>query len=157
MTFELLRRYLRSFHADPDAKFRSEILQHSKNLVKRIMNAITIMQKDIGRLAVKHSQVDENGVPLYYHVSPGAQHIANTGEKWLRESLQAHENFFGWYLGFLLEELVPTASYQRHITALKSLVTVLKLGRETTSSTEQRIYRDPQWLRIILDLAMDLC
>lgn len=155
MTFELLRRYLRSFHADPDAKFRSEILQHSKNLVKRMLNAIIIMQKDIGRLAIKHSRVDENGVPVNYHISPGAQHIANAGETWLRESLQAHEDFFGWYLEFLLQELVPTASYQRHITALKSLVIVLKLGREQPNSTIQRIYQDPQWLRIILDLAMD--
>lgn len=155
MAFELLRRHLRSFHADPDAKFRSEILQHAKNMVKRILSAISVLQKDINRLTIKHSKVDENGKPANYHISKGAKQIVNAGETWLRESLRVHEDFFNWYLNFLLQELVPTASYQRHITALKSLVNVLKLGADSPSFIEQRIYQDTQWLRVILDLIMD--
>lgn len=155
IVFDLLRRHLKSFHADPDPKFRSEIIQHAKNMVKRIMGAISILQKDINRLTIKHSKVDANGTPANYHLSKGAKQIANAGETFLRESLQAHEDFFTWYLNFLFEEIVPTASYQRHITALKSLVNVLKLGTDNFSSAEQRIYQDPQWLRAILDLIMD--
>ncbi|CAN8096998.1 unnamed protein product [Discula destructiva] len=155
MSFELLRRHLRSFHADPDAKFRSEILHHSKNMVKRIMNAISLLRKDIGRLTIKHSSIGDDGLPVNFHVSPGAKHIVNAGETWLQESLQSHEDFLEWYLRFLLRELVPTASYQRHITALRSLVNVLKLGRDNLNSAEQRIYQDPQWLRVILDLVVD--
>ncbi|KAJ4420130.1 hypothetical protein N0V82_004577 [Gnomoniopsis sp. IMI 355080] len=155
MAFELLKRHLRSFHADPDAKFRSEILQHSKNMVKRIMSAISVLQKDISRLTIKHSKVDANGIPANYHISKGAKQIVNAGETWLRESLRDHEDFFSWYLKFLLQELVPTASYQRHITALKNLVNVLKLGADSPSSIEQRLYQDTQWLRIILDRVMD--
>ncbi|KAI7780156.1 hypothetical protein LA080_016345 [Diaporthe eres] len=95
--FSLLRKHLRSCHADPDAKFRNEILGHSKNMVKRVKGAIS----------------------------------------------------------FLWQELAPTASYQRHITALKALVTVLKLGKEDPSAAEQSVYTDPRWIRIILDLIMD--
>lgn len=155
MAFELLRRHLRSFHADPDAKFRSEILQHAKNMMKRIRGAIAVLQKDISRLAIKHSRVDAHGMPANYHVSKSAKQIVNVGETWLRESLRSHEEFFDWYLNFLLQELIPTASYQRHITALKSLTNVIKLGTGSPSSAEHRIYRDPQWLRVILDLIMD--
>ncbi|KAJ4391644.1 hypothetical protein N0V93_005263 [Gnomoniopsis smithogilvyi] len=155
MAFELLRRHLKSFHSESDPKFRSEILQHAKNMVKRIMSAISVLQKDIDRLSIKHSKVDANGIPANYHISKGAKQIVNAGETWLRESLRDHKGFFNWYLTFLLQELVPTASYQRHITALKSLVNVLKLGAEHPGSIEQRIYQDSQWLRVILDLIMD--
>lgn len=155
MVFQLLKLHLRSFYADPDAKFRSEILQHAKNMVKRIMGAISVLQKDISRLNIKHSKVGADGLPANYHISKGAKQIVNAGEEWLRESLRAHEDFFTWYLSFLLQEMVPTASYQRHIAALKSLVNVLKLGTDNPSSIERRIYQDAQWLRVVLDLIMD--
>ncbi|KAF3769930.1 hypothetical protein M406DRAFT_246934 [Cryphonectria parasitica EP155] len=155
MAFELLRRHLRSFHSDPDAKFRNEILAHTKNMVKRIKGAISVLQRDIGRLAMKTSKVDANGTPVNTHISKGAKQIANAGELWLRESLRAHETFFDWYLDFLRQELVPTASYQRHITSLKSLVNVVRSGKVTRSSADERIYQDPQWLRTILDLVLD--
>lgn len=155
MAFELLRRHLRSLHADPDAKFRSEILQHEKNMMKRILNTTAVMHKDISRLPIKHSKLDSNGIPANYHVSKGAKQIVNASETWLRESLRAHEEFFLWYLDFLFQELVPTASYQRHIAALKSVVNVLQLGKDNTSSIVRCVYQDPHWLRVILDLIMD--
>lgn len=148
-------RHLRSCHADPDAKFRNEILAHSKNMVKRIQGAISVLRKDIGRLNVKAAKVGTNETPVNTHISQGAKQIANAGETWLRDSLGAHEDFFRWYLEFLRQELVPTASYQRHITALRSLGNVLKLGRESLNSVEQSICQDPQWIRIFLDLVMD--
>lgn len=155
MAFGLLRKHLRSCHADPDAKFRYEILAHSKKMVKRIKGAISVLQKDIGRLAIKASKVDANGTPVNTHIGRGAKQIANAGEAWLRATLKDHEDFYSWYLDFLAHELVPTASYQRHISALKSLVNVVRLGKDSPSSAEQSLYRDPRWIRIILDLVMD--
>lgn len=155
MALDLLKKYLKTCHADSDAKFRNEILGHSKNMVKRIKGAITTLQKDISRLAVKASKNKADETPVNTHISRGAKEILNAGESWLRETLQAHEEFFSWYLLFLRQELVPTASYQRHITALKALVSVMKLGKETPSPAERRIYQDPQWIRIIMDLIMD--
>lgn len=155
MTFGLLRTHLRSCHTDPDAKFRNEILAHSKNMVKRIKGAISVLQKDINRLTIKASKVDVNGTPVNTHIGRGAKQIANAGETWLRDTLKDHENFYAWYLDLLAHELVPTASYQRHITALKSLVNILRLGKDGPSFTEQSLYQKPHWIRIILDLVMD--
>lgn len=155
MTFGLLRKHLRSCHADPDAKFRNEILAHTKNMVKRIKGAISVLQKDINRLAIKASKVDANGTPVNTHIGQGAKQIANAGETWLRDTLKDHEDFYSWYLDFLAQELVPTASYQRHITALKSLVNIVRLGKDGSSSLEQGLYQEPHWIRIVLDLVMD--
>lgn len=154
MAFKLLRRHLRSCHADPDAKFRNEILAHSKNMVKRIQGAIAVLRKDLSRLSIRAAKIDANGTPVNTHISQGAKQIANAGETWLRDSLKAHEEFFSWYLQFLREELVPTASYQRHITALRSLINILRITRENPNVT-QELAQDPQWIRIILDLVMD--
>lgn len=155
MSFELLRKHLKSCHADSDAKFRNEILGHSKNMVKRIKGAITLLERDISRQAVKASKPKANGTPVNTHISKGAKEILNAEEPWLRDTLKAHEEFYSWYLQFLLQELVPTASYQRHITALKALVSVVRLGKEVPTPAEQQIYQDPQWMRIIMDLIMD--
>ncbi|KAG6364892.1 hypothetical protein INS49_006496 [Diaporthe citri] len=155
MAFGLLKKHLRSCHADPDAKFRNEILGHSKNMIKRVKGAISVLEKDLARTRTKAStsKVRETGVNT--HISKGAKEITNAGEIWLRDTLEAHERFLSWYLEFLRQELAPTASYQRHITALKALVTVLKLGKEYPGAPEQNVYKDPQWIRIILDLIMD--
>ncbi|KAJ0118339.1 hypothetical protein J7T55_009122 [Diaporthe amygdali] len=154
-TFELLRKHLRSCYADPDAKFRNEILGHSKNMVKRIKGAISILEKDIARIGAKASTSKARETAVNTHISKGAKEISNAGEAWLRDTLKFHEEFFGWYLRFLRQELSPTASYQRHITALKALVSVLKLGKDSPSAAEKNIYKDAQWIRIIMDLIMD--
>ncbi|KAK7742126.1 hypothetical protein SLS53_004712 [Cytospora paraplurivora] len=157
MAFDLLKKHLKSCHADSDAKFRNVILSHSKNMVKRIMGAITLLQRDISRPETKapkpKQKADETSVNT--HISKGAKDISNAGDSWLRETLKAHEEFYSWYLQFLRQELVPTASYQRHITALRALLTVVRLGKETPSPAEYQIYQDPQWIRIIMDLIMD--
>ncbi len=78
-------------------------------------------------------------------------------------ALETHETFLAWYLEFLQEQLIPTASYQRHITGLKSMVTVLKLGRQEIGSTEEaldteiveRIASNASWIRLVCDLIMD--
>lgn len=155
MAFGLLKKHLRSCHSDPDAKFRNEILAHSKNMVKRIKGAISILQKDINRLAMKASKADANGTPVNTHIGSGAKQIANAGEIWLRDTLKGHEDFYIWYLDFLAHELVPTASYQRHIIALKSLVNIVRLGKDSPSSAEQDLYRKAHEIRNILDLVMD--
>lgn len=155
MAFELLRKHLRSCHADPDAKFRNEILGHSKNMIKRVNGAISTLEKDLARTKTKASASKVRETAVNTHISKGAKEISNAGESWLRDTLEAHERFFDWYLDFLRQELAPTASYQRHITALKVLVTVLKLGKENPSGAEQNLHKDSQWIRIILDLIMD--
>lgn len=155
MSFELLRKHLRSCHADPDAKFRNEVLGQSKNMIKRVKGAISVLKKDLARAKTKNSASKVRETAANTHISKGAKEITNADENWLRDTLEAHERFLSWYLQFLRQELAPTASYQRHVTALKALVTVMKLGKESPSAPEQDVYNNPQWIRIILDLIMD--
>ncbi|KAI3394073.1 hypothetical protein diail_3249 [Diaporthe ilicicola] len=155
MAFDLLRAHLRSCHADPDAKFRNEILGQTKTMVKRIKGAVSVLEKDLSRLRNKVSISQARETAVNTHISKGAKEISNAGETWLQDTLECHNRFFEWYLQFLRQELAPTASYQRHITALKALVSVLKLGKDSPSTAEQSLYKDPRWIRIIMDLIMD--
>ena len=77
--------------------------------------------------------------------------------------------FSKWYIKFLISELRPTASYQRHITALKILASIVMDGTFKTNHdmlfdpaniVDEALVRDEQFLRLgcvrlILDLVMD--
>ena len=51
------------------------------------------------------------------------------------ESLVNHISSLKWYYAFLLEELRPTASYQRHITTLK----ILQISRQFSVFAEAHV------------------
>lgn len=162
----LLQRYLGACHTDSDAKFRNDILGHSKTMVIRLKGAISLLQKEIGekgKVAPEHKPAP-NGKANKVHKRIGkvAADIATDDVAWLKATVKLHEDFFHWYLHFLRNELVPTASYQRHIASLKSLTAVLKHAKDVVGSydcldlgTAAHIYRNYAWIRSILDLIMD--
>lgn len=82
----------------------------------------------------------------------------------------AHSLFSNWYIRFLTSELQPSASYQRHISALKILATLLPIGMNATgprrlfdpvtivNDTPSSIHSQfcgSRLLRLLLDLVMD--
>lgn len=82
----------------------------------------------------------------------------------------AHSSFSKWYIRFLTSELQPSASYQRHISALKIFDTLLQIGMNATGPwklfdpvtiiNENFSSSHPQFcgshlLRLLLDLVMD--
>ncbi|KAK8081772.1 hypothetical protein PG996_000553, partial [Apiospora saccharicola] len=141
-SLNLLRQHLPAFHADTDAKFRYDVLGHSRNMIKRIMGTIASLQKEKERAVRK---VSKKGM--------SADEIdALTKE---------HVTFVNWYIGFLKDELVPSSSYQRHITSLKAMEFVLNSGvlQGDLPKTEQGDSAfpllDTAWLRVVLDLVMD--
>lgn len=81
--------------------------------------------------------------------------------------LQAHQAFIAWYLEFLLGELIPTASYQRHITALKAAILLLHSGIDNSMSQPIRHsgnatawpfaihFFTPGVVRLVMDLLLD--
>ena len=85
------------------------------------------------------------------------------------ELLQGHASFVEWYIEFLLGELIPTASYQRHITALKAISLLLRSGilKPSARSPPVKIsdnatvwpylveFFNPMAMRLLLDLLMD--
>jgi hypothetical protein len=83
--------------------------------------------------------------------------------------LLEHTAFIEWFFLFLLQELIPTTSYQRHITSLKALELLLKSGilqRDKSLQVVQKADNDTVWpysvnfftpyaMRLLLDLLMD--
>lgn len=103
-TLEALRDNLPFIHPDPDSRTRGEILGLVRKLVIRLRGGMSVSQKTIKRT----DTIDRNAI-----VTVEDQH-----------------SFLQWYVGFLQSELRPTASYQRHISALKALDLLLRSGMD---------------------------
>ncbi|CAK7270737.1 hypothetical protein SEPCBS57363_004254 [Sporothrix epigloea] len=150
--FELLRRFLPTYHAESDAKFRYELLAHTRDMAVRLKSAILTMQR-LGR--------GEADAPS--RSSSKTKEIPAFNEAIIRTHLKQHEDFLTWYLSFLCAELAPTASYQRHFTALKATSWLLRQRRDVSggvsdaldSGLVQRHFKDKAWFRCVLDLVMD--
>lgn len=164
----LLQNHLPPFHSDTDPKFRYDVLGHSKSMIRRIQGALESLQREYER-AIKKSEKESStrkggpgplpGVIENNQVAKQAnpQDIAVKG---LRDTLGQHEQFVHWYMNFLKDELVPTASYQRHITALKAMSFVLKSAlpqqmKDLQSQGSGGSFTDYTWLRCVLDRILD--
>ncbi|KAI1335479.1 hypothetical protein F5Y15DRAFT_397463 [Xylariaceae sp. FL0016] len=162
---ELLRKYLPSFYEDSNAKLRYDVLGHSRNMVKRLQGTIESLRRDIDRLSKKALKVtytkEERSTSHVGDERTGSRdHEQGTTISKLYNALHAHENFVRWYAGFLKGELVPTASYQRHITALKAMGFFLRsnlISDDKASVTRWpvNVLVDAKWFRSVLDLIMD--
>lgn len=162
-TLELLKRHLATFFADPDAKFRVDVCARARDMFKRVRGAISILKKSIPRARAKARKVVTNDAasstsqPALYRTN-----LISWPESELVHCLEYHERFLHWYLRFLCGELSPTASYQRHITSLKSLIFILRMEGDSSKTWEtaddQQLffdYFDGKWVRALADLVMD--
>ncbi|CAK7265364.1 hypothetical protein SEPCBS119000_001474 [Sporothrix epigloea] len=150
--FELLRRFLPTYHAESDAKFRYELLAHTRDMAVRLKGAILAMQRlrsgDAGAPGKASSKKRETVV---------------VDEAIINYHLKKHEEFLTWYLSFLRTELAPTASYQRHFTALKATSWLLRQRRDVSGGVSdasdvvlvKRHFENMAWFRCVLDLVMD--
>ncbi|ETS85749.1 hypothetical protein PFICI_03774 [Pestalotiopsis fici W106-1] len=146
-SLELLRKHLPAFYSDGDAKFRYDVLGYSRNMISRVQGAISGLAKELERLAKKAKKNNTGGTN------------AEDPDK-LKHLLQLHDDFLGWYFNFLKNELVPTASYQRHITSLRAMEFVLKSESRGKQNGSKEAWLgsqlvDSAWLRSVLDLIMD--
>lgn len=154
--FGLLKRHIAAFHSDYDAKVRNDVLGHTKNLLKRLKNIITVAKRSV---SAHQSARDGNRPPPNKKFGPD---VALRDASEAREVLDRHEAFLRWYMDFLRSELLPTASYQRHITAVKAALLVLKVGKHAGATDDtvdrdiaQLISSDFTWVRSLLDLLLD--
>jgi hypothetical protein len=155
VAFGLLKKHLAAFHADYDAKVRNEVLGHTKNLIKRAKNIITVAQRSFSA----HQAAGDGVRPVPKKFGPEVA-LKNAFEA--KEVLDHHTAFLKWYMGFLKNELLPTTSYQRHITAIRAALLLLKVGKhagDTDDSVDediaQLILSDSTWVRLLLDLLLD--
>ena len=147
--------------ADTDAKFRNDILSNTRHMIERFRGATAYLTRELENVRFLLS--------LNQSVGPVPQERNQELLDEISNLLQMHEIFIQWYLKFLSGELIPTASYQRHITALKAIALLLRSGivELDPSLPPQRVSDDSTiWpftikfftlgtMRLILDLLMD--
>ncbi|KAL2201234.1 putative death-receptor fusion protein-domain-containing protein [Corynascus similis CBS 632.67] len=156
VAFDLLRKHLAAFHTDYDAKVRNEVLGHTKNLIKRAKNVITVAQRSL--VAHQSAEVGDRPTPK----KKFGPEVALKDASEARDVLDRHEAFLNWYMSFLRSELLPTTSYQRHITAIKAALLLLKVGKHAGDTDDtvdkdiaQEISSNDIWVRLLLDLLLD--
>ncbi|KAL2024422.1 hypothetical protein VTK56DRAFT_8233 [Thermocarpiscus australiensis] len=160
--FSLLKRHLATFHSEHDAKIRNEVLGHTKKFIKRAKNVITVARRSLSGPANRQAQGSAgDGVPTLAKKKFGPEAALKDASE-AREVLDRHEAFLRWYMGFLRCELVPTASYQRHITAAKAALLLLNVGKHAGPTDDtvdgdiaQLMRSDFTWVRLLLDLLLD--
>lgn len=97
-SLQLLRRYLNVFMGDTNANFRGEVF--------------TLMQRLMDRFrAITHASSKRN--------EPDSRDT---------DTVRSSEHFLQWLLRFLCSELRSVATYQRHISALRTLLVMVKSG-----------------------------
>ncbi|KAI1735552.1 putative death-receptor fusion protein-domain-containing protein [Xylaria scruposa] len=166
-TLGLLQKYLPSFHEDVDPKIRYDVLGHSRNMIRRLYNSTDILRKESARtlktsekkameFEKTKSTLESEGTTQ----TEGQQMIKEVAMTSPTDTLREHEKFVEWYTNFLKGELVPSASYQRHITALRAMNYFLKsslVQKDGTAITRwpANLLIDNTWFRSVLDLILD--
>ncbi|KAL9001465.1 MAG: hypothetical protein Q9169_000040 [Polycauliona sp. 2 TL-2023] len=100
---------LPNHHVEIDPKTRQDNLALIKRFCFRLVGVIKSFNKE--ELDSEFTRLVSDRTTVSFNSSTGA----NSEEA----SLQRHLSFFLWYRDFLLHELSPTASYQRHVVSLK--------------------------------------
>ncbi|KUJ19378.1 uncharacterized protein LY89DRAFT_489399 [Mollisia scopiformis] len=159
VALEILKSCMDVLYSDPDAKFRNEVLSNTKHMIERLRGATSSMAREVENLS-------------YLPHGTGTFNEGQMQEqKDLRDEvmalLEAHKDFLAWYLGFLLGEMIPTASYQRHITALRATLLFVNSGIHETTPQSARVFgSSPAWpfsfqfftpgaVRLLMDLLLD--
>jgi len=160
MALDILKSNMGILYADTDAKFRNEVLSHTKHMIERLRGAIAFLMRDIGNIHLSLNSDQISSAPLDQH-----RNLLDSAT----ELLRGHKAFVRWLVEFLTGELIPTSSYQRHITALKAVSILLRSGileQHLVASPAQTGGNPTIWpysikfftqgtLRLLLDLLMD--
>ena len=161
LVLDLLKSHIRCFHSDTDAKFRNEVLSNTKHLIERLRGATALLARELEQSSFKLS----HSVQLDLELRTKEQMIHDATEL----LLSRHQQFLEWYISFLLDELISTASYQRHITALRAVQLLLqsRIQQEDALLTQAPAPANTSvWpfvvhifnsrsIRLLLDLLMD--
>lgn len=145
-TLNLLKENLSILYADTDAKVRNEVLSNTKHMIERLRDSNAVLVR-----AVKPNTQNDT------YNGGDTNVVSHDSDK----ALHAQQQFLDWYKSFLAGELVPTASYQRHITSLKAFLILLSAGAKskhrTIDPSEMSVssYFNPLFTRLLLDLLAD--
>jgi len=113
--------------ADVDANFRGEVHSHFQALTNRLRAILAVLARQKAKKAGSQQVT-------FKHDAANHNYIANPEQA--RTVYSGHLNFIIWTLKFLEGELVSTAAYQRHISALKALSVLLRSGLDAGVSLD---------------------
>ncbi|KAI1004258.1 hypothetical protein K3495_g3956 [Podosphaera aphanis] len=116
----IMRSKLYILYSDIDVKFRNEVLSTIKKLIERLRGSTAFLVKEIDTRKFQ----TQNHNDLTETQKDQTRHLLRQAE----DLLQHQETFVEWWFEFLQGELIPTASYQRHITSLKTIYLWLGSG-----------------------------
>ncbi|KAJ5489742.1 hypothetical protein N7539_004632 [Penicillium diatomitis] len=147
LAIDSIMRGLPSMHADSDSYSRGEIMSLTRKLIVRVKSGILISVADQGH---DSSTLANPNIPAGFVKSD-----------------EEVTEFLKRYVDFLMGDLVVTASYPRHISALKGLKLLLESNLDprtnippAKSEVESRwkshleVFK-PQLLRLLVDLLLD--
>jgi hypothetical protein len=161
-TFVSLQQNLVHLHTDTDANFRREVHGYTQKLFDRLRASTATLAK----IAVKAGKAGTSRLP----VSQRRLRRRPSSSTYPQQDLSYEPlAFIVWYVRFLEWELRSTASYQRRITALQSLMIVLRSGiapgvtqSYLSKSAQGQLnwahglqIASPRLIRVVLDLIMD--
>ena len=106
-TLILLEQALQYYHAETNVKARQDLIAVMRSAWTKVVNAVKVLDHKFSS--------QEFELPGVNQLRQAPEYLAET------KAYHSHISFVNWYVRFLLNELRPTASYQRHITSLKML------------------------------------
>ncbi|ODH48059.1 hypothetical protein GX48_05824 [Paracoccidioides brasiliensis] len=115
VTLQVLAKNFPYMHTDSDPQYRGEVYSLIRKLIIRLCGGLSGSRKTAGSEDGSHAVND---------------HTTEEDSQRTKHAIAAisHVQFLQWYVDFLELELQPTMSYQRHISALKTLALVLQSG-----------------------------
>jgi hypothetical protein len=113
-----LQKGLPFLHADADAGVRSELFSLIRHLMERIKAATATLTK----------------LPSKTKKNKATNTVDSSASIKFPELVTAHKSFIEWYISFLKAELRPTASYQRHVSALRCISIIARSGVDSQIS-----------------------
>ncbi|RDA82626.1 hypothetical protein CP532_1220 [Ophiocordyceps camponoti-leonardi (nom. inval.)] len=136
-SLNILRTHLSSLFSETNAKVREQTSAKLRDMFRRLRGAIHVLTRSTSR-------------PM----------LCSKIAAQLTECLEYHQAFLRFYMAFLCDELVPTASYQRHIASLKAVNYILRMESEAATKWKMRQQQlvdffDEKWMRALFDLLMD--
>lgn len=160
-TLQMLRQILPYFHTETNAKARNEYFVLVKSLNAHMRRGLTPHLKEKASHA---SYAKKNPI---INIDNGEDSIVHVHRS---QDLSKNTTFSEWFDEFLVNELHPSVSYQRHITALKAMlsvgltrifkngaVDVLSPNRTDSESHSltHEYFLGFRFIRLFLDLTMD--
>ncbi|MCJ1464709.1 hypothetical protein MMC07_003322 [Pseudocyphellaria aurata] len=154
-----LEQYIPFFHGEVNPKVRGEFISQMSRFCEKLRRGFSVVCKLQESMSIQASVCNDEVSKIK------VDEFRTTGQ--LLENLRSFSN---WYVGFLIEQLQPTASYQRHITALKMLESMIEVGISRSDprrlfnpadivdddyNSNKKQFFGSRCVRLLLDLVMD--